>query len=70
LQRVTRRRIAHIAAAFRELGLKGTAADNQAMLAYSAYLGFLQLQRQGQAPDVDSHTFEDYVEHVIDQLID
>lgn len=70
LERVTRRRTAHLAAAFRELGLNGRAANNQAMLAYSAYLGFLQLQRQGQAPDVDSDTFEDYIEHVIDQLID
>ncbi len=70
LERVTRRRTAYLAAAFRELGLRGQSAENQAMLAYSAYLGFLQLQRQGQAPDVDSDTFEDYIEHVIDQFID
>lgn len=70
LQRVTRRRMAYISAAFRELGMKARASENQAMLAYSAYLGFLQLQRQGQAPDVESNTFEAYVEHVIQQLID
>jgi AcrR family transcriptional regulator len=70
LERVTQRRMAYLAAAFRELGMPGQAADNQARLAYSAYLGFLQLQRQGQAPEMDSGTFEDYVEHVIEQLID
>jgi len=70
LERVTQRRMAYLAAAFRELGMPGHAAENQARLAYSAYLGFLQLQRQGQAPEMDSGTFEDYVEHVIEQLID
>lgn len=70
LERVTQRRMAYLSAAFRELGMPGQAAENQARLAYSAYLGFLQLQRQGQAPEVDSGTFEDYVEHVIEQLID
>jgi AcrR family transcriptional regulator len=69
LERVTQRRMASITAAFKELGLPPRAAENQARLAYSAYLGFLQLQRQGQAPDVESDTFGDYVEHVIDQLI-
>lgn len=70
LERVTRRRMAYLTAAFTELGMQTRAAENQARLAYSSYLGFLQLQRQGQAPDVESHTFEDYVEHVIEQLID
>lgn len=70
LERVTQRRMAYLSAAFRELGMASEAAENQARLAYSSYLGFLQLQRQGQAPDVESDTFEDYVEHVIEQLID
>lgn len=70
LERVTQRRMAYLTAAFRELGMAREAAENQARLAYSSYLGFLQLQRQGQAPDIESDTFEDYVEHVIEQLID
>jgi AcrR family transcriptional regulator len=70
LERVTKRRMAYLSAAFRELGLEAEAAENQARLAYSAYLGFLQLQRQHQAPDVESDTFENYMEHVIQQLID
>jgi hypothetical protein len=61
--------MAYLTAAFRELGMRAEGAENQARLAYSAYLGFLQLQRQGQAPDVDSNTFEEYLEHVIQQLI-
>lgn len=70
LERVTRRRMAYLTAAFTELGMNKVAAENRARLAYSSYLGFLQLQRQGQAPDVESDTFENYVEHVIEQLID
>lgn len=70
LQRVTDRRMAHLATAYRELGLDQKAAEDQARLAYSAYLGFLQLQSQEQAPDIDSDAFEAYVEHVIQQLID
>jgi AcrR family transcriptional regulator len=70
LKRVTDRRMAYLATAYRELGMKSQAAESQARLAYSAYLGFLQLQAQEQAPDVESETFEDYLEHVIKQLID
>lgn len=70
LKRVTDRRMSYLTTAYRELGFEGQAAENQARLAYSAYLGFLQLQGQEQAPDVESDTFEGYLEHVIEQLID
>ncbi len=70
LERVTQRRLTHLGAAFRELGMAPADAENRALLAYSSYLGFLQLQRQKQAPDVESPAFEDYLEHVIHQLID
>lgn len=70
LQRVTDRRMAYLATAYRELGLDRESAEDQARLAYSAYLGFLQLQSQEQAPDTESTEFEDYLEHVIKQLID
>lgn len=70
LQRVTDRRMAYLATAYRELGLDRRAAEDQARLAYSAYLGFLQLQSQEQAPDIESKAFGEYVEHVIKQLID
>ena len=70
LQRVTERRMAYLATAYRELGLDQQASEDQARLAYSAYLGFLQLQSQEQAPDTESEAFEEYLEHVIKQLID
>lgn len=70
LERVTERRLSYLAAAFRELGMDPGGAENRALLAYSSYLGFLQLQRQNQAPDVDSPAFKVYLEHVIQQLID
>ncbi len=44
-------------------------AEHRARLTYSAYLGFLQLQRQRQAPSLSSEEFEAYVEHVIETLI-
>ena len=70
LQRVTERRMAYLATTYGELGLHEDAAQSRARLAYSAYLGFLQLQSQEQAPDTESDTFEKYLEHVIEQLID
>jgi hypothetical protein len=38
-------------------------------LTYSTYLGFLQLQRQHQAPQLSSEEFEAYMIHVIATLI-
>lgn len=70
LERVTKRRMAYLTSAFSELGMPPTAAEFQARLAYSSYLGFLQLQRQSQAPEIGSDALEEYVEHVIEQLID
>lgn len=69
LERVANRRMAHIARAFEELGLAAEEAEHRARLAYSAYLGFLQLQRQHQTPSQTSQAFEAYVEHVIATLI-
>ncbi len=69
LERVADRRMAQIAQAFAELGFDETAAAHRARLTYSVYLGFLQLQRQQQAPVFSSEEFAAYVEHVIDTLI-
>jgi hypothetical protein len=59
----------HLSAAFRELGLDERSARNQARLTYSVYLGFLQLQRQHQTPNLSSGEFDQYIEHVISTLI-
>ncbi len=69
LERVANRRMAHLAAAFSEMGLAEVQARNQARLTYSVYLGFLQLQRQHQTPNLSSDEFDAYIEHVIATLI-
>lgn len=69
LERVAHRRMAQIARAFSELGFEPSIAEHRARLTYSVYLGFLQLQRQRQAPNLSSEDFDAYVEHVIDTLI-
>jgi hypothetical protein len=61
--------MAHLSAAFSELGMGESQANNQARLTYSVYLGFLQLQRQHQTPSLSSEEFEAYIEHVIATLI-
>jgi len=69
LERVAIRRMKHIEAAFAEIGFDPTEASNRARLTYSTYLGFLQLQRQHQAPNLSSEEFEAYMNHVIATLI-
>jgi len=69
LERVANRRMAHLSAAFHEMGMPEGQARNQARLTYSVYLGFLQLQRQHQTPSLSSEEFDAYIEHVIMTLI-
>lgn len=70
LERVTRRRISYLTAAFAELGLDPPAAAHRARLTYSSYLGYLQLQAQGLAPVRGTPEFDQYVEHAIGTLIE
>jgi AcrR family transcriptional regulator len=69
LERVAERRMNHIQKAFEEIGLNSAEASHRARLTYSTYLGFLQLQRQHQAPNLSSEEFEAYMIHVIATLI-
>jgi len=69
LERVAVRRMKHIEAAFEEIGFDPDEASHRARLTYSTYLGFLQLQRQNQAPKLSSGEFEAYMTHVIATLI-
>ena len=69
LERVAERRMRHIEAAFGEIGFNPEEASHRARLTYSTYLGFLQLQRQHQAPQLSSEEFEAYMIHVIATLI-
>lgn len=70
IRRVTSRRIKYLTAAFRELGLDRPAARQRAILVYSSYVGYLQLQAQGLVPDRDEPAFNEYVEHVIETLVE
>ena len=69
LERVAERRMNHIQKAFEEIGFSSAEASHRARLTYSTYLGFLQLQRQHQAPNLSSEEFEAYMIHVIATLI-
>ena len=69
LVRVANRRMGHVATAYEELGFDPQEARHRARLAYAAYLGFLQLQRQQQTPSLTSQEFEAYVEHAIATLV-
>jgi AcrR family transcriptional regulator len=69
LERVAERRMRNIEAAFGEIGFNPEEASHRARLTYSTYLGFLQLQRQHQAPKLSSEEFEAYMIHVIATLI-
>lgn len=69
LERVAERRMRQIEIAYGEIGFDPAEAKHRARLTYSAYLGFLQLQRQHQAPNLSSEEFEAYMEHVIATLI-
>lgn len=67
LQRVDEHRIQQISQAFAELDPQRGAF--QARLAYYAYVGFLQLQGRGLAPQPDTPEFERYLEHLIAAVI-
>jgi len=69
LERVAERRMKHIEKAYEEIGFDSRAASHRARLTYSAYLGFLQLQKQHQTPSLSSEEFEAYMTHVIATLI-
>ncbi len=69
LERVAKRRINHVATAYEDLGFEPQKAQHRARMAYSVYLGFLQLQRQQQTPSITSQEFEAYVEHTIATLV-
>lgn len=69
MQRLSLRRINYLAVAYRALGLSRRDAMHRARLAYSAYVGFLQLMIQMKLPRMDSEEFEGYVRHVAETLI-
>ena len=69
LDKVAKRRMQHMETAFGEMGFDPAEASHRARLTYSTYLGFLQLQKQHQAPNLSSGEFDAYMTHVIATLI-
>ena len=67
--RVSKRRMDYLTAAFRQAGLDATDAQHRARLAYTAYVGFLQLNLQLGQRDMQREEFEDYVAHMRATLI-
>ncbi|MDR2013627.1 MAG: TetR/AcrR family transcriptional regulator; helix-turn-helix transcriptional regulator [Rhodanobacter sp.] len=68
VERVSQRRIAFVTEAFRQAGFDRTAAANRARLAFSAYVGFIQLAQVGQ-PRMTHDEFEAYIRDFIEVLI-
>lgn len=68
IERVSQRRIEFVTAAFRQAGFDPVTASNRARLAYSAYVGFVQLAQIGQ-PRMSHDEFEEYIDDFIEILI-
>lgn len=67
LKRVDGHRIRQLSRAYAELDSER--AEFQSRLAYYTYVGFLQLQARGLAPQPDTPEYEHYLEHLIATLI-
>ena len=68
IERVSQRRIEFVTNAFRQAGFDDATAANRARLAYSAYVGFVQLAPIAQ-PRMNHDEFEAYIRDFIEILI-
>lgn len=68
VERVSQRRLDFVTQAFRQAGFDDATAANRARLAYSAYVGFVQLAQIGQ-PRMSHDEFEAYIRDFIEILI-
>jgi AcrR family transcriptional regulator len=69
MQRLSQRRLNYLSVAYRALGMPRREAMHRARLAYTAYVGFLQLALQLQLPRMRAEEFESYVDHVVATLV-
>lgn len=67
--RVSERRLEYLTSAFRQVGFEQPKARHRARLAYSAYVGFLQLSLQLPQSRLDHEAYEQYIGHVMETLI-
>lgn len=69
IQRATQRRLHYIEEGYLRAGLHETEARYRAWLAYSAYIGFMQVNQLLQDARMTSEQFNAYVEHVVQTLV-
>ncbi|MBK9657129.1 MAG: TetR/AcrR family transcriptional regulator [Rhodanobacteraceae bacterium] len=69
MDRVSHERMAYLARVFQQAGMDHEAAEHRARLAYSAYVGLLQLTLQLRSSRLSTEVFDAYVGHMIDTLI-
>ena len=69
MDRVSQERMAYLARVFQQAGMDVDSATHRARLAYSAYVGLLQLTLQFRSSRLGSEEFDAYVGHMIDTLI-
>lgn len=69
MERVSQERMSYLARVFEQAGMQAEPAQHRARLAYSTYVGFLQLTLQFRSSRLSSDVFDAYVGHVIDTLV-
>ncbi|MBL8245322.1 MAG: TetR/AcrR family transcriptional regulator [Rhodanobacteraceae bacterium] len=69
MDRVSQERMAYLARVFQQAGMDVESATHRARLAYSAYVGLLQLTLQFRSSRLSVEAFDAYVGHMIDTLI-
>jgi len=69
MDRVSHERMDYLARVFQQAGMDHVAAAHRARLAYSAYVGLLQLTLQLRSSRLSSEDFDAYVGHMIDTLV-
>lgn len=69
MERVSQERMSYLARVFEQAGMQLEPAQHRARLAYSTYVGFLQLTLQFRSSRLSSDVFDAYVGHVIDTLV-
>jgi len=69
LRRISERRMAFLVAAYSELGFAPGEAENQAMLAYFAYVGLMHIRKTAVPRRLAKARMEAFVEHAMRTLI-
>lgn len=69
LRRISERRVRFLTACYEELGVPTARANARALLAYSAYLGLLQLRRHSSSRVRSAKDLDAFAAHAVETLI-